>query len=300
MKIIFVFIDGFGLGTEDKQRNPLYSANVPNYFRMIQQYRVIPTDATLGVEGLPQSATGQTTILTGKNASKILGKHLHGQPTETLKRIIDQYSLFKVLLQKGIKVTNANVYRDHYLKAIKDPAERGIRPSASTVACLVAGIPLRTVEDLKQGNGIYHDITNNTLIESGYDVPQIKPRDAAKILYKISRNYDFTFFEYFLTDLAGHSRVREKSEEVLEILDEFIGELDKLIDYTNTLLIITSDHGNIEDLSVKTHTLNKVPTIVHGKYEEVFAEGIRSLTDIYPAVIKVLEQDMLELKNSKG
>ncbi len=68
MKLIFVFIDGFGLGNEDAGQNPLYAAAAPNLLRFLNSRYIFPTDATLGVKGLPQSATGQTTIFTGVNA----------------------------------------------------------------------------------------------------------------------------------------------------------------------------------------------------------------------------------------
>ncbi|MDK2800727.1 MAG: 2,3-bisphosphoglycerate-independent phosphoglycerate mutase [Clostridiales bacterium] len=291
MKVIFIFIDGFGLGSEDKQINPLFSANVPNILRMLKEYIVIPTDPTLGVSGLPQSATGQTTILTGINAPQVLGRHLHGQPTITLKEILYKYSLFKMLKERNIKVTNANVYRDQYLQQIDQPVNRKLRPSASTVACMAAGVPFRTVENLKQGKGVYHDIINKVLIESGYDVPLIEPELAAQRLFNISQGYDFTFFEYFMTDILGHKQGKEKCEEILEILDRFLGELDRIIDYTKTLLIITSDHGNIEDLTVKTHTYNMVPTIIHGRNAEFFAKKIAALTDINPAIVELFSQN---------
>lgn len=290
MKTIFVFIDGFGLGEENKDKNPLYSAGAFNILRMLNEYTVIPTDASLGVPGLPQSATGQTAILTGKNASKVLGRHLNGQPTVTLKKLLYQYSLFKQLKGIQVKVTNANVYRAPYLEQLHKPKNRKLRPSASTIACLAADVPFRTVEDLKKGQGIYHDIINQILIKDGYDVELIRPAMAANRLWAIAQQYDFTFFEYFMTDIIGHKQDRRKAEEVIQILDEFLGTLDRIIDYSETLLIITSDHGNIEDLTVKTHTYHKVPTMVHGKNAEAFAQGIRSLTDIAPGIMKLFQQ----------
>ncbi len=288
MKIIFIFIDGFGLGETNKENNPLYSAHVPNILRMLEKYLVVPTDASLGVAGLPQSATGQTTILTGKNASKVLGRHLHGQPTITLKKLLYEYSLFKVLKEKGFCVTNANAYRDQYLQHIENPVNRKWRPSASTIACMAAQLPLRTVEDIRRERAVYHDIINEILVKDDFAVPIIEPKVAAQRLKDISVDYDLTFFEYFLSDIIGHKQNREKPEQVLEILDEFLGALDKIIDYENTLLIITSDHGNIEDLSRKTHTNNKVPTIIHGVGAEKFANGIHDLTDIAPGILELL------------
>jgi len=46
------------------------------------------------------------------------------------------------------------------------------------------------------------------------------------------------------------------------------------------IIFITSDHGNIEDLTVNTHTFNKVPTVILGKIPENVEIEINSLTDI--------------------
>ncbi len=49
----------------------------------------------LGVEGLPQSGTGQTSIFCGVNASKIVGKHFGPYPYSTLIPIIKEKNIFK-------------------------------------------------------------------------------------------------------------------------------------------------------------------------------------------------------------
>jgi bisphosphoglycerate-independent phosphoglycerate mutase (AlkP superfamily) len=60
------------------------------------------------------------------------------------------------------------------------------------------------------------------------------------------------------------------------------------IDLETTTFILTSDHGNIEDLSVRNHTLNDVPTIIWGRKKEEIAEKINDLADITPAIISLL------------
>ncbi|MGI8884009.1 MAG: hypothetical protein ACR2IA_07185 [Pyrinomonadaceae bacterium] len=55
----------------------------------------------------------------------------------------------------------------------------------------------------------------------------------------------------------------------------------------NTTVILTSDHGNIEDLSVRNHTLNDVPTIVWGREKNSVAGRIKDLTDITPAILNL-------------
>jgi bisphosphoglycerate-independent phosphoglycerate mutase (AlkP superfamily) len=290
MKMIFIFIDGFGIGANDKEKNPLVISKIPCFDYLFENSYVIPTDACLGVPGLPQSATGQTTIFTGVNASRVLGRHLHGQPTFSLKRIINQNNLFKELIARGLKVTNANVYREEYIAKIIDPEERRFRPSVTTVMSLSAGIDLRTVEDYKSGNGIYHDITGKVLKDGGYVDKTILPQEAAERLYKISRAYDFTLFEYFMTDVIGHKSDMNLAVEAIELLDRFIGKLIELVDLNEDIIYITSDHGNIEDVSVKTHTLNKVPTIIIDKLPENADIRIESLADIMPSILKMFDK----------
>ena len=72
------------------------------------------------------------------------------------------------------------------------------------------------------------------------------------------------------------------------MLARFIRALLGKLDLERSTVIVTSDHGNIEDLSVRNHTLNPVPTIVWGKHREQVAPRIRSLTDITPAIVDVL------------
>jgi hypothetical protein len=290
MKMIFIFLDGFGLGENDKSKNPVYAANADNIRYILNNFRMIPTDSTLGVPGLPQSATGQTTIFTGVNASKALGRHMHGQPTITLKQILNENNLFLELGKRNLKFTNFNVYRQEYLDKMNDPSERRYRPSVTSVMTLSSGIGFRMAEDYEQGKGIYHDITGKVLKESGYDIDIITPVVAAQRLYHESRNYDFTLFEHFMPDIIGHRMNMDEAKEEVMLLDEFLGELLRLSDLDNDIIFITSDHGNIEDTSVKTHTFNKVPTCIITNMPCADTVTIESLTDITPAVLKLFDK----------
>lgn len=289
MKMIFIFIDGFGIGKEDASVNPLANPELPNINYILNKAGAIPTDACLDVPGLPQSATGQTTIFTGQNASKVLSRHLHGQPTITLKKMIIENNLFKELIKRGFSVTNSNVYRTPYIEKIKDPKERKYRPSVTTVMTLSCGLNLRTVEEYITGDGVYHDIIGEILKNEGYVEELITPREAAQRLYSLSRKYDFTLFEYFVTDILGHKMEMEEAVEKLKILDAFLGELLNLYNEDEDIIFITSDHGNIEDLTVNTHTFNKVPTVILGKIPEKVEIEINSLTDIMPTILKIFD-----------
>jgi bisphosphoglycerate-independent phosphoglycerate mutase (AlkP superfamily) len=74
-------------------------------------------------------------------------------------------------------------------------------------------------------------------------------------------------------------------------LAAFVRAAVENVDLKNTTVIMTSDHGNIEDLSKRNHTLNEVPTIVWGRKAGETAAGIKSLTDITPAIVNLLGKD---------
>ncbi len=291
MRILFIFIDGFGIGEKDPAKNPIYVANTPAFDKLFCEGLVIPTDALLGVEGLPQSATGQTTIFTGVNAPMAVGRHVNAQPTKELRDIICRDNIFTMLLRKGFRVTNANAYRQEYLDVMNDPKQKRYKPSVTSVMTMSAGLPFRKVEDYKHGRSIYHDITGQIVAESGYDTRIITTTEAAERYYAIATENDFTLFEFFLTDIVGHKMNMELAVEIIERLDSFIGALIEIMDPDEDLLLITSDHGNIEDISVKTHTKNPVPTVLYGNIPDRSAITVKSLVDIAPLVVKLLETE---------
>ena len=121
-----------------------------------------------------------------------------------------------------------------------------------------------------------------------FDVPLISPAEAAEILAEISENHRFTLYEHFLTDKIGHDQDFARARIHLPLLAEFIRACLQRIDLKKTTFILTSDHGNIEDLSVRNHTLNDVPTIVWGRKRDEISKQIKELTDITPAILQLL------------
>jgi 2,3-bisphosphoglycerate-independent phosphoglycerate mutase len=291
MKILFIFIDGFGLGEDDAFKNPICAANTPAFDKLFAEGLVMATDPTLGVPGLPQSATGQTAIFTGVNAPEAVGRHVNAQPTKPLRDIIEHDNLFKELARKGFRAANANVYRQEYLERMNDPSDKRYKPSVTSVMTMSAGLEFLRVEDYNSGKGIYHDITGKIIVESGYDSHVITPEEAASRYYNIARKHDFTLFEYFMTDLVGHKMDMKLAIETIETLDSFIGEVLTQMKPEEDVLFITSDHGNIEDITVKTHTMNLVPTIIYGNLPQREKIAVKSLIDIKPAVMYLLTND---------
>lgn len=304
MKVLLLFIDGLGLGSNNPEINPLARFglhSVEGLFglpltqamepMLLAERCLVPIDATLGVEGLPQSATGQGALLTGLNTAQIMGRHIQAFPGPQLAKIITENNLMRKLVAAGLTATSANLYLPNYLELV---ANRKRRHSAITLAVLSTGMPLRSMTDMQQGLAVYQDITNEMISAvAGIDtIPCISPSHAAQNLVNISRKYSFTIFEYFQTDRAGHKQNWQTAQSIVGILDNFITAIIEFLP-ADTLFIITSDHGNFEDLSVKTHTLHRVPLIAVGAGAPKFIGGITDLTGIAPAIIEVLRKDEL-------
>jgi len=63
VKMIFIFIDGFGIGKEDASVNPLANPELPNINYILNKAGAIPTDACLDVPGLPRVQRGRQPYL---------------------------------------------------------------------------------------------------------------------------------------------------------------------------------------------------------------------------------------------
>lgn len=285
MKIIFLFIDGFGIGEPDPDKNPFFRAKTPALDILMKGYGYFSADATLGVEGLPQSATGQATIYTGVNAPRELGRHWPARPTSMLADMVMRDNLFIRLKNRGYSVTFANVYTKEYMERMRENPRGIFKPSVTTLLCLSAGVRFRLIEDYLNGTGVFHDITGRMLRERGYDVPERTPEEAGESLYRISRDSDFTLFEFFVSDIAGHAADMEKAVSELELFDSMLAVLLSRVDLGSEMIWVASDHGNIEDLTVTTHTRNPVPVIAAGKAPEGCTIQITSLVDIAPSIL---------------
>ncbi len=297
--IAFIFLDGVGVGEKDAAVNPLFAAKLPTLSSMFgdmipskenprlinSAYSVVPIDANLNIEGLPQSGTGQTALFTGINAAELIGKHFGPYPYSTLRPVIDEQNIFKKIERAGKRFYFANAYPKQFFDYVNSGKRR---LTVTTMACLQSGLPLHTAGDLRNGTAISADITNERWDSLGYpDIQEIPAEEGGKRLAKIAKNHDLALFEYFLTDHAGHKRDMDNAVRILERLDAFLKGFRDSMD-GSTLLVMTSDHGNIEDLQTKTHTRNDVPLWVYGSDSAKFVDGISSITDIAPRILKWL------------
>jgi hypothetical protein len=236
-------------------------------------------DACLGVPGLPQSATGQTALFTGVNAQALVGDHVTAFPTDQLREVIAKHSLLKQVADLDKRVLFANAHSERFWQMIH---ERRRRLGASTLTALAAGAPIPTLDDLIKGRAVLWDITHEIASgHLGYELPEVSPEEAGARLARLAAEYDLVLYESFLTDLAGHRRI--EPEWVLSRLDAFLGAI--LVHRSpETTLVVSSDHGNLEDATTKAHTTNPVPLLVVGPAADCFLHAT-AITDVAPAIL---------------
>ncbi len=294
--VIFVFLDGVGLGVADES-NPLWAARMPTLRNLLggpladglavdrPGLLLKGVDACLGVEGLPQSATGQTALFTGVNAPAAVGMHISAWPTAKLRDIIARHSLLKRAVEAGFRATFANAYSERYWQLVE---MRKLRHSASTLTNMAARLPFRTLDDLRRGDAVYWDITHLAAREyNRFDVPLIAPQEAGERLARLSHTHDLVMYETFLPDLVGHRRAPIAPIDLLDdMLDPFFAGLFRAV-APETSVVVCSDHGNLENTHSKAHTRNPVPLLVVGPGADAFRSAA-AITDVADGILATL------------
>ena len=283
MKILFLFIDGVGLRPPAAD-NPVNPEVCPALCRLIERHAK-PIDACLSVEGLPQSATGQATMFTGVNASQTMGRHCEGYPGPVLRRTIEEGNLFLSLKARNKRVCFSNAY------LIDSPDELQMRrfKSVTTVMALTTPESVSVAEDLMEDRALMQDLTRETIQDRYPDIPVIAPQRAAEHLFRIALLNDFTLYEFFQTDVSGHSMDYARACEVLRVYDRFLAALVRYTEAAGITIVMTADHGNIEAMDERAHTRNPVPFVVYGPGEDEIRARVASLADVTPALLEAFE-----------
>jgi len=300
LRTIFLFLDGVGLGKRDPDINPMFRARLPHLRSLLggklphlglrkitsDLADAIPLNATLRVAGLPQSGTGQASLFTGVNAAKLIGRHFGPHPTTTLHPLIEESNIFRQIKSTGRSVCFANAFPKQFFDYVASGTRR---LSVTTISCRFSGVDLFHADSLGRDEAVSADITRARWPELGYpELPIITPREAGKHLWRIALRHSFTLFEYWLTDYAGHGRDMAIAVETLERFDGMLGGLLEDFDAKECTLIVTSDHGNIEDLSTKSHTRNPVPCILAGRKRRELSAVLKNLAHVTPALLATL------------
>lgn len=321
MKFIFLFLDGVGLGKDDPNINPFMRAPLPNLDQLLNGNKIIARgyqnnsngdqqiihtqyasllslDACLGIDGFPQSASGQASLLTGKNISAILGFHDGPKPNPEIMNILKAGTLFSWVNQNHGKATLLNAYPPRYFKSI----ETGYRlPGVIALSAKYAEMKLKTMDDLLKGAAISTDFTAKGWHDllGLQDTPLLTPSQAGERIWELSSGHELAFFEYWLTDITGHRQDMQAACDLLATFDTVLGSLIQSWDDVSRLILITSDHGNLEDLSTRRHTRNDVPLLLIGSYElrerfinvlqkAIGTKGRLSLTNVSPTIISLV------------
>lgn len=315
MRILFLFFDGIGLGRADAPTNPFARASLPIFERLAGGQRwldhaepvdtgralFIPTDACLGVAGKPQSATGQATILTGINVPELIGRHYGPKPNAEIATIVTRESVVRRLVERGCTASLLNAYPSQYLDSI----QRGKRMlSSNQLALQVAGVEMLDGQALLERRALSADFIGELWrVHAAYndaasrvwrahpdspDTPVMTAHEAGILLAELASQQDFAFFDYWLTDYIGHRGTIEQGAQLLEIIDGVFDGLLTSWDDSSGIIVITSDHGNLEALDERGHTRNRVPTVIVGEARHAFADGFTDLTGFAPALLRVL------------
>ncbi len=140
---------------------------------------------------------------------------------------------------------------------------------------------------------------------SSYDqLPEMSAKEITETLIeKInSEKYDFILVNYANADMVGHTGNKEAAIKALKCLDECLAEVIPSVLSRNGCLIITADHGNIEELiNLKTgekdteHSTNPVPLWYvtannhrqKNNSNEVTSQGM--LCDVAPTILEIMD-----------
>lgn len=295
-------MDGVGLSFSDAATNPFVTAETPNLDRLLgdsdwyvrgngrvsgQRATLAPTDANMNLPGRPQSATGQATILTGRNVPQLVGEHYGPKPNPAVAQVIREGNLFQEVADAGGKAALVTPYPQGYFDGINSGKRLY---SAVPLAVTSAGWPLFGADELRAGQAISPGFTGQAWHDMlGYtDIPILSLPEAGRQLATLASHYDFSFFEHWPSDRSGHRGSLAGAVTHLEMIDTVVGGLLEAWDDQAGLLIITSDHGNIEEKDHRQHTRNPVPTILVGEDHADLARDIHNLADIAQVVRQVL------------
>ena len=224
-------------------------------------------------------------MFTGVNCPAAMGKHCEGFPGPALRQIIEENNLFLQLKKRGKKVKFADAY---LIESADELVPRRFK-SVTTVMALTTPEVVTTVDDLMEDRAVMQDLTRETIQDRYPDVPVIPPQRAAEHLFALASENDFTLYEFFQTDVSGHSMDYARACAVLRTYDKFLETLVRFTEAAGITLVITADHGNIENISERGHTFNPVPFIVVGPREKAIREKVESLQDVTPALLAAFD-----------
>lgn len=110
-----------------------------------------------------------------------------------------------------------------------------------------------------------------------------------------SRKYDAIICNYANGDMVGHTGDFAAAVKAVEAVDSCLGLILKAVEEVNAELLITADHGNVEQMldpetqqPLTSHTSGPVPLLYVGKTGKQF-NSTGSLSDLAPTLLSLLD-----------
>ncbi|HLW36855.1 MAG TPA: 2,3-bisphosphoglycerate-independent phosphoglycerate mutase, partial [Candidatus Eremiobacteraceae bacterium] len=111
-----------------------------------------------------------------------------------------------------------------------------------------------------------------------------------------SGRYPLIVMNYANPDMVGHTGKWTAIIAALDVVDECLGRLEKAALESDSILLITADHGNAEekiDLAtgkeLTAHTCNPVPFIALSAEPKLKLAAGGKLADVAPSICQLLE-----------
>jgi 2,3-bisphosphoglycerate-independent phosphoglycerate mutase len=307
-RVIFIFVDGVGVGRADAD-NPFFQAEslfLPFWqgaMSLPDGTPLVAIDATLGIPGLPQSASGQTALFCGVGAKEIANRHRNGYPDRHLRKVLLEKNLLLRLQKSKVAARFLNAYpvfhdffTAQHIQINVDgrfwfsplfPEHFKRRISATSCMLLASGQRPFDESDIRAKKALYQDYSNRQLIAQGLKLPEYSPAQAAAIIADAVLKHDLILYEYFQTDIFAHRRPLADCVDLIRDLNDLLANLLARLDKKEDTLILTSDHGNLEDLHARGHSRNPVPLLTWGKHGKFLRAKIKSLSDVTPALLEL-------------
>ncbi len=323
-RVLFLFLDGVGIGPAHPDANPFLGANLPTLRALLggtiptleepevfsapglpatpggpdggvargeadpaglsrPEAIAFPLDPLLGIEGLPQSGTGQTALFTGLNAPRIYGRHFGPWVPVRLRPRLQEENLLTRAQALGISCAFANAYPRGF-----ERTSWARRPAGPPLMARAAGLLVRHEEALARGEALASEIVNSSWRThlGREEIPEVTPQEAGRALARIAGEARLTFFAHYATDHAGHQGAFEASARALERVDGLLeGLVPQLL--PGTLLVVASDHGNIEEVG-RSHTRNPSFTLLAGPGARQLRGGLHAITDVPGLILQYL------------
>lgn len=107
--------------------------------------------------------------------------------------------------------------------------------------------------------------------------------------------YDVIILNFANTDMVGHTGSLPAAIKAVETVDDCVGKIAKIIEEKKGNLIITTDHGNADQMiDYKTgephtaHTTNPVPIILVTDNKELKLKNDGKLADLAPTMLELM------------